>query len=80
VLWKRQLQKAGVAEQLQRECEIQYRLRHDNVLRLHGYFQDDAHIYMVLEHAPKGELYKILKRCGVGWCEQFAQMAQQSLL
>lgn len=38
--------------------------RHDNVLRLYGYFFDQTRIYLILEFAAKGELYKELQKCG----------------
>ena len=40
------------------------RRRHDNVLRLYGYFFDQTRIYLILEFAAKGELYKELQKCG----------------
>ena len=45
-----------------REIEIQSHLRHPNILRLFGYFYDDSRVYLILEFAPKGELYKSLKQ------------------
>uniref|UniRef100_A0A915IY99 Aurora kinase n=1 Tax=Romanomermis culicivorax TaxID=13658 RepID=A0A915IY99_ROMCU len=63
VLFKSQLVKANVQHQLRREIEIQSHLRHPNILRLYNYFYDDARIYLVLEFAGKGELYKELQRC-----------------
>uniref|UniRef100_A0A915IUX5 Aurora kinase n=1 Tax=Romanomermis culicivorax TaxID=13658 RepID=A0A915IUX5_ROMCU len=64
VLFKSQLQKAGVEHQLKREIEIQAHLRHPNILRLYGYFYDDSRIYLILEYAPRGELYKELQKYG----------------
>ncbi|XP_036387674.1 aurora kinase A [Megalops cyprinoides] len=64
VLFKKQLEKAGVEHQLRREVEIQSHLRHPNILRLYGYFHDSARVYLILEFAPKGELYSELQRCG----------------
>ena len=32
--------------------------RHPNVLRMYGYFYDDRRIFLILEYAPRGELYK----------------------
>eukprot|EP00051_Salpingoeca_urceolata_P004512 m.65527 g.65527 ORF g.65527 m.65527 type:complete len:381 (+) comp13671_c0_seq1:430-1572(+) len=63
MLFKSQLQKAGVEHQLRREIEIQSHLRHPNILRLYGYFYDDTKVYLILEYAPRGELYKELQRC-----------------
>ncbi|XP_041059638.1 aurora kinase C-like [Carcharodon carcharias] len=64
VLFKSQLEKAGVEHQLRREVEIQSHLRHPNILRLFGYFHDASRVYLILEYAPRGELYKELQRCG----------------
>ncbi|KAK6479509.1 aurora kinase B-like isoform X2 [Huso huso] len=64
VLFKTQLEKAGVERQLRREVEIQSHLRHPNILRLYGYFHDSSRVYLILEYAPKGELYSELQRCG----------------
>lgn len=46
--------------QLRREIEIQTNLRHRNILRMYGYFFDEKRIYLILEYAPGGELYKVL--------------------
>jgi len=62
VLFKSQLQKAGVEHQLRREIEIQSHLRHVNVLRMFGYFYDETRVYLILEFAPRGEMYKILQK------------------
>uniref|UniRef100_A0A3B3ZZU4 non-specific serine/threonine protein kinase n=1 Tax=Periophthalmus magnuspinnatus TaxID=409849 RepID=A0A3B3ZZU4_9GOBI len=64
VLFKKQLEKAGVEHQLRREVEIQSHLRHPNILRLYGYFHDASRVYLILEFAPKGQLYSELQRCG----------------
>uniref|UniRef100_A0A8C5I291 non-specific serine/threonine protein kinase n=1 Tax=Gouania willdenowi TaxID=441366 RepID=A0A8C5I291_GOUWI len=63
VLFKKQLEKAGVEHQLRREVEIQSHLRHPNILRLYGYFHDSSRVYLILEYAPRGELYSELQRC-----------------
>ena len=61
VLYKSQLHKAGVEHQLRREIEIQSHLRHPNILRLYGYFYDQTRIYIILEYASGGELFKMLR-------------------
>lgn len=61
---KRQLLKAGVEHQLRREIEIQSHLRQKNILRMFGYFWDENRIYIILEFAPGGELYKQLTQRG----------------
>lgn len=64
VLKKKQLTKAKVEHQLRREIEIQANMRHKNILRMYGYFWDAKRVYLILEYAPKGELYKELTRRG----------------
>eukprot|EP01031_Cornospumella_fuschlensis_P034422 gene34422-41663_t len=61
---KAQLLKAGVEHQLRREIEIQSHLRQKNILRMFGYFWDANRIYIILEFAPGGELYKLLQARG----------------
>ncbi|KAG8375627.1 hypothetical protein BUALT_Bualt10G0120000 [Buddleja alternifolia] len=66
VLFKSQLKESQVEHQLRREVEIQSHLRHPNILRLYGYFYDQARwkrVYLILEYAAKGELYKELQKC-----------------
>ncbi|GLT57209.1 hypothetical protein SLA2020_301970 [Shorea laevis] len=63
VLFKSQLQQSQVEHQLRREVEIQSHLRHPNILRLYGFFYDQKRVYLVLEYAAKGELYKELQKC-----------------
>ena len=39
-------------------------LRHPHILRLYGYFHDEKRIFLMLEYASKGELYKQLAKRG----------------
>merc|ERR1711881_209898 len=48
--------------QLRREIEIQSHLRHPHVLRMFGYFYDETRVYLILEFAPRGEMYKALQK------------------
>jgi len=60
VLFKKQLVDNRVEHQLRREIEIQTRLRHPNILRLFGYFHDKDRIFLILEFAGKGEIFREL--------------------
>ncbi|XP_006881715.1 PREDICTED: aurora kinase A [Elephantulus edwardii] len=62
VLFKAQLEKAGVEHQLRREVEIQSHLRHPNILRLYGYFHDATRVYLILEYASLGTVYRELQK------------------
>lgn len=62
VLHKSELQQGKVEKQVRREIEIQSNLAHPNILRLYGHFHDTKRIFLILEFAGKGELYKHLRR------------------
>uniref|UniRef100_A0A8C4PVT9 Aurora kinase n=2 Tax=Eptatretus burgeri TaxID=7764 RepID=A0A8C4PVT9_EPTBU len=62
VLFKSELENACVEHQLRREIEIQAHLRHPNILQLYGFFHDEKRVFLLLEYAAKGELYKELKK------------------
>ncbi|KAI1805749.1 kinase-like protein [Daldinia bambusicola] len=64
VLHKKELREARVEKQVRREVEIQGSLRHPNVLKLYGHFHDSRRVFLVLEFAGRGELYKHLRRAG----------------
>ncbi|KAG6432380.1 hypothetical protein SASPL_103956 [Salvia splendens] len=64
IIFKEQIEKHGLQHQLRREMEIQIALRHPNVLRLHGWFHDNERIFMILEYAHGGELYRRLRKLG----------------
>jgi len=51
-----------VEHQLRREIEIQSHLRHANILRMYGYFYDETRVYLILEYAPGGEMFKALQK------------------
>jgi len=62
VLHKSEIQQGRVEKQVRREIEIQSHLAHPNILRLLGHFHDETRIFLILEFAGQGELYKHLRR------------------
>jgi aurora kinase len=62
VLHKSEIQQGRVEKQVRREIEIQSHLAHPNILRLFGHFHDAKRIFLILEFAGQGELYKHLCR------------------
>ncbi|KAF9202659.1 hypothetical protein BGZ49_007190 [Haplosporangium sp. Z 27] len=62
VLLKSELLKVNMEHQLRREIDIQSNLKHKHILRLDTFFHDKTRVYLVLEYAPQGELYKKLKK------------------
>ncbi|KAJ1646169.1 spindle assembly checkpoint kinase [Coemansia asiatica] len=71
VLFKAELQESKIEKQLRREVEIQTHLRHPHILRLYGYFHDEKRVYLILEYASEGEMYKLLQKQG-SFTEQVA--------
>ncbi len=62
VLHKSELQQGKVEKQVRREIEIHSNLRHPNILRFYGHFHDSKRVFLILEFAGKGELYKHLRK------------------
>jgi carbon catabolite-derepressing protein kinase len=61
---KKQLKDQKMIGQVGTEIKIMYRLRHPHIVRLHGHFDEEDSIFLVLEYAAKGPLYKLLDEKG----------------
>ena len=48
--------------QIKNEIKIQSFLNHPNILKLYGFFESNDKIYLILEFANEGELYRVLKK------------------
>jgi len=64
VLFKSHLSSGTAPLLLRREVEIQSRLDHPNCLRMVGWFCDPKSVYLALEVAGGGEVYKIMAEGG----------------
>ncbi|KAF2637537.1 kinase-like protein [Massarina eburnea CBS 473.64] len=62
VIHKDEIIQGKVEKQVRREIEIQSHLAHPNIVRLFGHFHDQKRIFLILEFAGRGELYKHLRR------------------
>ena len=49
-------------EQFIMEIKLQLFLNHPNILKLYGVFDDEEHIYLILEYMEDGTLYNQLKK------------------
>lgn len=58
---KEDIQKERIKYQLVREIEIQRPLHHFNILKMWGYFYDAKRVYILLEYAQEGALWRVLK-------------------
>lgn len=61
-LYKAEFQQFQLEKQVCREIEIQTNLCHPNILKLYGHFHDEKRIFLILEFAGQGELYKQLRK------------------
>lgn len=59
---KEDIKKEKIKYQLVREIELQKHLHHFNILKMFGYFYDEKRVYIILEYAPEGSLYRVLKK------------------
>jgi len=60
IMFKSELVKDHMEHQVRREIEIQTHLDHPNILKLLTYFWDEKKIYLILEFAQEGELFRVL--------------------
>lgn len=60
MMFKSELVKEHMEHQVRREIEIQSHLSHPNILKMLTYFWDEKKIYLILEFAQEGELFKVL--------------------
>jgi len=61
VLFKKELENCGVVKQLRQEIEVHCRLRHPNIVRMFGWFQDPHRVFVVMSLAVGGDLLKFLR-------------------
>jgi len=64
VINKQKILENELIEQMKLEVRIMYKLNHKNIIKLYDHFEDDESFYLVLEFAPKGQLYTKLKLLG----------------
>lgn len=51
----------GMIPQITSELRIHYSLSHPNVVKLYSHFEDEYHIFLMLELAPQGSLIDTLR-------------------
>ena len=61
ILDKMKIRMMRAQRQIVREIKYHSYVKHENIIKLYGVFNDDEKIYMILEYANDGEVYKELK-------------------
>lgn len=72
ILAKREVREGNMVEQLTRELKIQLFVNHPHVVKVHGYFDDLLHFYIVMECALDGHLSETLQRASAPLSEAAA--------
>lgn len=62
VLSKNQLSQLKLMNQLKNEIKILAKCNHPNIIYLYAGFEDEKYIYLVMELANEGNLYKFIKK------------------
>ncbi len=66
VMKKSRIEQLKAQKNIVREICIHSYIEHENIVQMYGFFHDDNNVYLILEYAPEGELYKILKKLELG--------------
>lgn len=48
---KSKLKASGMIDQIKTEIKIMYSLQHEHIIKLFNHFEDDEHIYLIIEYA-----------------------------
>lgn len=64
ILPKSTIRSRGLAARVRNEVTLHYQLRHRNILQLRHFFEDDENVYLVMEWASGGDLYRRQKMEG----------------
>ena len=62
IIDKQLVMSSELIQRVKNEVSIHSTLDHPNILRLFHFFEDDRNVYLVMELAEQGELYKLLKK------------------
>ncbi|KAI1828350.1 serine/threonine-protein kinase [Xylaria intraflava] len=62
VLNKEEIIREKAEIHVRREIEVHSNLRHPGILGFYGWFHDSRRIFLILEYAAGGELYKVLQK------------------
>lgn len=61
-IFKSTLKEYKMIDQFIKELKIHYKLNHPNIVKLYTHFQDDYHLFLLMEYAEGGQLMNHLKR------------------
>lgn len=65
---KKEVKEAGMENQVGQEIKVQMFSNHPNILKMYGFFSDNSKIYLLLELATHGCLFKEIRKRN--YCEE----------
>ena len=65
ILEKKKIQRLRMVKQVIFEIKIMTKITHENIIKYETHFEDNKHIFLILELADSGQLYSKLKRQGL---------------
>jgi polo-like kinase 4 len=63
-----------------KEIDIHFHLHHPSILELYTFFEDDRHVYLVMEICPNGELYRYIQQRGAALSEAEARIVMNQII
>ena len=67
VMKKKNIISQKMADQINREIDIMYKLNHPHIIKLINHFEDDENLYLIMELAAKGQLFSLLNKFSQGF-------------
>ena len=77
VINKAEMKKPEDTERLQREIDSMAFLHHDSIVKLHDFFSDENHFYLILDYCKGGDLFTIIEKSKHFRETQIAQIFKQ---
>ena len=61
IIEKEKMIDIGISDRVQSEIEIHSQMKHESIVSLFGYFEDEKYLYLVMELCTHGNMFKYLK-------------------
>lgn len=61
IIQKSKVKGSGILNRIKREVEIHHQLKHENIVELYSFFEDNTSVYLIQELCEEGELYSHLQ-------------------
>jgi len=62
IIEKMKMKDSGIIDRVWNEIEIHSEMKHESIVSLFGYFEDERNIYLVMELCNHGNMYRFLRK------------------